>query len=156
CAWVTIHEESVFARVLLGGETAAAETWTEGLWDTPDLAALLHLYAKNRASLRLGRVIPWLGRLPALVRRELRRNSRAGSIRNVQAHYDLGNDFYRLFLDGEAMAYSCALWAPGDSLEDAQRRKMDRICDLLELGPGDRLLEIGCGWGGLALHAART
>jgi cyclopropane-fatty-acyl-phospholipid synthase len=80
-----------------------------------------------------------------------------GSRRNIHAHYDLGNDFYQLFLDPDTLAYSCACFPrPDMSLADAQRAKLDRLCDLLALSPRDHLLEIGCGWGGMAIHAART
>src|SRR6185503_15505142 len=75
----------------------------------------------------------------------------------IHAHYDLGNAFYRLFLDPDTLSYSCAWFpSPGMTLGDAQRAKLDRLCDLLALSPRDHLLEIGCGWGGMAIHAART
>jgi cyclopropane-fatty-acyl-phospholipid synthase len=93
--------------------------------------------------------------LPRLAAHWLHRNTRAGARRNIRAHYDIGNDFYRLMLD-ETMMYSCALFErPGMSLAEAQRAKLERICRALALGPGDHVLEIGTGWGGFALHAAQ-
>ncbi len=85
----------------------------------------------------------------------LRRNTRKGAERNIAAHYDLGNDFFRLFLDREYLMYSCAMFAqPGETLEAAQRRRLDAVCRKLELAPGDRVIEIGSGWGGFACYAA--
>jgi cyclopropane-fatty-acyl-phospholipid synthase len=98
---------------------------------------------------------PW--RLASRALHWLNRNTRLQAERNIHAHYDLGNDFYQLFLDPDTLAYSCACFPrPGMSLADAQRAKLDRLCDLLALSPRDHLLEIGCGWGGMAIHAART
>jgi cyclopropane-fatty-acyl-phospholipid synthase len=99
-----------------------------------------------------------VAQLSSLVRHRRAANTREGSARNVHAHYDLGNAFYRLFLDDETLAYSCAYWPDGrtTSLAAAQRAKLDLLCDALELSPRDHLLEIGCGWGGMAIHAART
>jgi cyclopropane-fatty-acyl-phospholipid synthase len=98
-----------------------------------------------------------LARLPALIRHRRAANTLRGSQRNVHAHYDLGNAFYQLFLDAETLAYSCAYFPrPAMSLADGQRAKHERLCELLALSPRDHLLEIGCGWGGMAIHAART
>jgi cyclopropane-fatty-acyl-phospholipid synthase len=107
-----------------------------------------------------------IAQLPALVRHRRAANTHVGSERNVHAHYDLGNAFYRLFLDAETLAYSAGYFARSDhddapidptmSLAEAQHAKLDRLCDWLELSPRDHLLEIGCGWGGMAIHAART
>ncbi|HZJ68216.1 MAG TPA: cyclopropane-fatty-acyl-phospholipid synthase family protein, partial [Kofleriaceae bacterium] len=95
--------------------------------------------------------------LPALVRHRHAANTLHGSQRNIHAHYDLGNAFYQLFLDPETLAYSCACFPrPAMSLADGQRAKHERLCELLALSPRDHLLEIGCGWGGMAIHAART
>ena len=106
-----------------------------------------------------------LARLPALARHRRAANTLGGSRRNIHAHYDLGNDFYRSFLDDETLAYSCAWWGPSGAaggtsapltLAEAQRAKLERLCDWLALSPRDHLLEIGCGWGGMAIHAAAT
>jgi cyclopropane-fatty-acyl-phospholipid synthase len=151
----TIVDDAFFARVLLLGELGAGEAYMDGLWRSDDLPALLRLFIRNLASMNFDGPLARVGQLGALVRHRLSRNSRRGSEANIHAHYDLGNDFYRLFLD-ESMTYSCAIFADGDSLEQAQARKLERVCERLGLSAGDHVLEIGCGWGGFALHAART
>ena len=144
-----------FRRLLLGGDCGAAEAYMDGDWRTDDLVGVVSLFVGNAG--RFDRETP-LTRATTLwnrVRHAARRNTLAGSRRNVRSHYDLGNDFYRLFLD-EGMTYSCALFSrPGEDLEEAQERKFRRIEELGGLGPGQRILEIGCGWGGFAVHAAR-
>jgi cyclopropane-fatty-acyl-phospholipid synthase len=137
-----------------------AEGYLRGFWDTPDLVALLDVLAADivaRSDARRPRV-PL--RAVQRLRHGLRTNTRAGSRANVTQHYDLGNDFYRLWLD-PTMSYSCALFSECSdttdaALEAAQTAKWDRLLDLVGPRPGDRLLEVGSGWGGLALHAART
>jgi cyclopropane-fatty-acyl-phospholipid synthase len=127
----------------------------DGLWSSPDLPALLRLAARNRDALALSD--GWLrtiGRLPLVVAHRARRNTKAGASRNIRRHYDLGNEFYRLFLD-ETMTYSSAVYETGaESLADAQRAKYRAIADRAALPPGMRVLEIGSGWGGFALYAA--
>ena len=123
-AEIRIHDRQALVRMLLHGETGAGEAYMDGLWSSPDLAALLRLAVRNRESMALS--AGWF-RLPAHVARtaahRLRRNTRSGSRRNIAAHYDLGNDFYRLFLD-ETMTYSSAVFAsPAQDLADAQRNK---------------------------------
>jgi cyclopropane-fatty-acyl-phospholipid synthase len=152
---VVVHDPRALVRVLLGGATAAGEAYMEGLWTSPDLVALLRLGALNLRD--LGVSAGWW-RVPAQLRRTLmhraRRNTRGGARNNIAAHYDLGNDFYRLFLD-ETMTYSCAVFAePEQSLADAQRNKYRRLAERAGLKPGQHVLEIGCGWGGFALYAA--
>jgi cyclopropane-fatty-acyl-phospholipid synthase len=127
----------------------------DGLWSSPDLPALLKLAARNREALAMPD--GWW-RVPLRLRRTLvhraRRNTKAGSRRNIEAHYDLGNDFYRLFLD-ETMTYSSAVFdAPDASLADAQRRKYAQMAERAGLHGGEHVLEIGTGWGGFALYAA--
>jgi cyclopropane-fatty-acyl-phospholipid synthase len=152
--WI-LHDWSVFERALSRGDVGFGECWMDGLWDSPDPAAVLRFMLKNRASLDQGIYGTWLGQWIDRLRHHLRRNSRSGSRRNIQAHYDLGNDFYRLWLD-PSMTYSSALREESsDSLEQAQLRKYERILDELQLNPGANLLEIGCGWGGFALRARR-
>ena len=146
---------SVLRRVLLSGGIGFAESYMSGDWESPNLAALLLLLEQNHEALsaqsQSSVVINWLNRF----RHVLNRNSVRGSRRNIAAHYDLGNDFYRLWLD-PSMTYSAALFENGEpDLERAQRRKYDRLLDLLKAEPGQRVLEIGCGWGGFALEAAR-
>ncbi len=153
---VTIVDDAFFTRVLTLGEIGAGESYMEGEYRADDLALLVKLFVRNLDELKIDGPLARLGQLAALVGHKLRRNSRAGSRKNITAHYDLGNAFYKLFLD-DALAYSCAFWtSPGESLEQAQRNKFDRICDKLQLSAGDRVLEIGSGWGGFAIHAART
>jgi cyclopropane-fatty-acyl-phospholipid synthase len=146
-----LRDWSVFERVLGEGDIGFGESYMQGLWETDDLRGLLGLLAANRQQIE--RAVfgsPW-----RVLRHRLghlwRANTRAGSRRNVQAHYDLGNDFYALWLDA-SMSYSSALFGDdgGRGLEAAQRAKYRRILDRLEVGRGARILEIGCGWGGFA------
>jgi cyclopropane-fatty-acyl-phospholipid synthase len=150
-----LHDPAAVVRLLVGGEIGAGEAYMEGLWSSPDLPGLLRLAALNREALGLAR--GWW-RVPLRVSRTLahraRRNTIRGSQRNIAAHYDLGNEFYRLFLD-ETLTYSCAVFdAPGESLADAQRNKYAIIAGRAGLHPGQHVLEIGTGWGGFALYAA--
>ncbi len=154
-AEIHIHDGTALTRMLLGGETGGGEAYMDGLWSSPDLAALLRLAARNRESLAL--TSGWF-RVPTQLFRtaghRLRRNSRTGSRRNIAAHYDLGNDFYRLFLD-ETMTYSSAVFeSPEQDLADAQRNKYRIIAANAGLVAGQHVLEIGTGWGGFALYAA--
>jgi cyclopropane-fatty-acyl-phospholipid synthase len=142
-------------RLLVGGDTGGGEAYMDGLWTSPDLAALLRLAARNREALALS--AGWF-RVPLQIRRTLahraRRNTRPGARRNIAAHYDLGNDFYRLFLD-ETMTYSSAVFeTPDQALADAQRNKYRRIAVAAGLSADQHVLEIGGGWGGFALYAA--
>ncbi|MDW8336104.1 MAG: cyclopropane-fatty-acyl-phospholipid synthase family protein [Tepidimonas sp.] len=146
----------VAGAVLRSGDIGFAESYLEGQWSSPDVAALLRLMLANRRELDAVVHGHWLGRALYRLRHRLRRNSRRGSRRNIHAHYDLGNGFYRLWLD-ESMTYSSA-WFGGDwgqSLEQAQRAKMRRALQQTGVRAGQRLLEIGCGWGALAELAAR-
>ena len=148
---VTLHDWRVLGEVLRRGDIAFAEAWMRRAWDTPDLPALLELLVANRDIIARALHGSLLGRLPDRIRHLLRRNSRAGSRDNIHAHYDIGNAFYRLWLD-PSMTYSSALFS-GDAaqtLEQAQAAKYGRVLDQLQLQPGARVLEIGCGWGGLA------
>lgn len=154
-AQLHIHDWRACAAILRAGDIGFGEAYGNGWVDTSDLAALLRLAQRNRRALvgavEGGRLASWWYRLRHL----LRSNTRSGSRRNIHAHYDLGNDFYRLWLD-ETMTYSSAIFShPGQSLAAAQAAKYQRIIDQLGLRPGQRVLEIGCGWGGFAEHAAR-
>ncbi len=154
-AEVHVHHRAAFVRMLVGGETGAGEAYVDGLWSSPDLAALLRLAALNRQALSL--TSGWY-RLPMQVRRtiehRLRRNTERQSRKNISAHYDLGNDFYRLWLD-ETMTYSSAVFESADqSLADAQRAKYRRMAEGARITEGMHVLEIGSGWGGFAIFAA--
>ena len=146
-----VHDEALFGRVLARGDIGLAEAYLDGLWDAPDLTGLLTLLARNREPLARAVYGSWRQLLSARIRHWFNRNSRAGSRRNIMAHYDLGNDFYRLWLDA-GMSYSAALYRAEDdgSLTAAQDAKYRRILDRLQASPGDSVLEIGCGWGGFA------
>jgi cyclopropane-fatty-acyl-phospholipid synthase len=149
-------------RILLNGDIGLGETYMEGLWHSPDLTAVLRLFIDNRKHLgagklkNLARLAQSLVRGAEWIRHRLNSNNRKNSRRNIHAHYDLGNDFYRLFLDS-TMTYSSAFFEyPEQSLEDAQSAKYDRLCRKLNLESGIHLLEIGSGWGGMAIHAAKN
>ncbi len=148
---LNVHDEAMFGQVLARGDIGLAEAYLDGHWDSPDLTGLLTLLARNRDTLRAAVYGSWRGLLAARVRHWLNANSKAGSKRNIMAHYDLGNDFYKLWLD-PSMSYSSALYRAVDSgdLETAQRAKYRRILRRLHAEPGQRVLEIGCGWGGFA------
>ncbi|GAC1458415.1 MAG: cyclopropane-fatty-acyl-phospholipid synthase family protein [Steroidobacteraceae bacterium] len=149
--------DMAFYRALAGnGSVGAGEAYSEGLWQCDDLVALVRLLVRNRDLLDdMETGLARLGGLGLRLWHALRRNSRAGSRRNIAAHYDLGNEFFGLFLSPDLM-YSSALWAGADdTLEAASTRKLDVICRKLDLRPGERVVEIGTGWGGFALHAAR-
>jgi cyclopropane-fatty-acyl-phospholipid synthase len=154
-AEVRIHDERAFRRVLVRGELGAGEGYVAGDWDADDLPAVAAAFLRGTGARGVESWLTRAARLPAWLRQRVIGNGRAGARRHVRAHYDLGNDLYRLFLD-DAMVYSCAIWERGDDLAAAQRRKLERVCELADLQPGDRVLELGCGWGALAIHAART
>jgi len=152
-----IHDDRLFLRLLLRGEMGAGESYVAGEWSSDDLVGLLRVFLRGTRARGVESPLTRIAQLPALLRHRRAANTDTGSERNVHAHYDLGNRFYRLFLDADTLAYSCAYFAtPSTSLADAQHAKLDRLCDWLELAPRDHLLEIGCGWGGMAVHAART
>ena len=158
-AEIRVHDEEAAVRILLRGETGAGEAYMDGLWSSPDLEALIELAALNRAALALTR--GWWRKplqLPLTLAHRARRNTKAQARRNIAAHYDLGNDFYRLFLD-ETLTYSSAVFeASGQDLAGAQRAKYRRMAEGAGLvagaSAGKHILEIGTGWGGFALYAA--
>lgn len=142
-------------RFLGGGTVGFGESFMDGDWDTPDLPAVIELAARNlpRRPMRFRNLSPW--RIADRVGHAIRPNTRDGSKQNIAAHYDLGNDFYALWLD-PTMTYSSAVFANGArDLQAAQAEKNRRLMDLAGIRAGDRVLEIGCGWGGFALQAAR-
>jgi cyclopropane-fatty-acyl-phospholipid synthase len=155
-ATLKVHDWRACARILRSGDIGFAEAYGAGWVDSPDVTSLLRLALRNESVLERAMFGGALSRCWYRLRHLLRPNTRAGSKRNIHAHYDLGNDFYALWLD-PSWTYSSALFA-GDfqlPLQEAQSRKYQRIIDTLGLRAGERVLEIGCGWGGFAEHAAR-
>jgi cyclopropane-fatty-acyl-phospholipid synthase len=156
-AELRVHRPAnLMRRALLSGGIGFAESFMHGDWESSNLAELLLLLEQNEEALlaqsqsQSSILVGWLNRF----RHMLNRNSIRGSRRNIAAHYDLGNDFYRLWLD-PSMTYSSALFENGETdLQRAQERKYARLLDLLDATPGQRVLEIGCGWGGFAIEAA--
>ena len=150
-----LHNWHVCNAVFKSGDIGFAETYISGDWSTSDLPALLTLLVRNRQHLSQLIYGNWLGRVAYRIRHLLNRNTRSNSRKNIHAHYDLGNDFYSLWLD-KSMNYSSALFEanPQADLETAQMAKIRRALEMVHLKPGDRLLEIGCGWGALAEMAA--
>ncbi|MDX1480459.1 MAG: cyclopropane-fatty-acyl-phospholipid synthase family protein [Woeseiaceae bacterium] len=154
-ATITVTDRRFYADVAFGGAVGGGEAWFRSFWETDSLTEVVRILARNRPVLEnmdsgaasltrpLRRLFHWL-----------HRNTQSGSRRNISAHYDLGNDFFELWLDGR-MQYSSAIFEePGMSLDAAQEAKLERLCRKLALTPDDHLLEIGTGWGGLAMYAA--
>ncbi|MGB5986382.1 MAG: cyclopropane-fatty-acyl-phospholipid synthase family protein [Desulfobacterales bacterium] len=156
-ATIHIHHPRFYSKTVFGGSMGAGDAYMAGMWSSDDLTAAVRIVIRNQ-QLFLDLDRGW-GRLMAPLQSAyhvLRRNTRRGSRDNILAHYDLGNDFYRLFLD-ETMTYSCGIFEDNnDDLSAASVAKYDRICRKIKLVPGDRVIEIGTGWGGFALHAARN
>ena len=156
-AEIQILDWSVFKQVLSHGDIGFAESYIRGEWNTPDLKAILELAIRNRTILEKAIYGSWYGSILYRIRHWLRDNSKTGSRKNIHAHYDLGNAFYTLWLD-PTMSYSSAWFSEGEkqSLADAQRAKISRILHSLDTKPGDHILEIGCGWGGVMEEALRS
>jgi len=151
-----LHDASVVGHVLRGGEVGFGDAYLAGAWDSPDLTQLLIVLYLNEPHLKGPVDFNPLARLYGYLQHRRRANSRSGSRANIEHHYDLGNDFYRLWLD-DTMAYSSAVYAtPTQSLHDAQLNKFRLMAERLQLQPGHRLLEIGSGWGGFAIYAAQN
>ncbi len=153
---IEVLEPRFYTDTVFGGTLGACAAYMRGSWRCSDLTGLTRIMVVNRKLMDdMDRRWTFLSRALARVFHWLHRNSKGGSERNIAAHYDLGNDFYRLMLD-ETMAYSCGIFADeSTTLAESSRAKFDAACRKLELGPTDHLLEIGTGWGGLAIHAAR-
>jgi cyclopropane-fatty-acyl-phospholipid synthase len=155
-ATINLHT-SQFWPMLMRGSRGLAESYAQRMWDSPDLVAVIRLAARN--AVVIDRARAWTAPLwtPAQrVRGALHRSTRQRSRRDIAAHYDLGNELFSRMLD-PTMMYSCAMFErDGMTLEEASIAKLERVCRQLELGPEDRVLEIGTGWGGFAVHAART
>ncbi|MGE3314316.1 MAG: class I SAM-dependent methyltransferase [Planctomycetaceae bacterium] len=146
-----------YRKAFTGGPLAAAEAFIGGDWDCDDLTSLFRIFVRSAASTRkLDRSASWISKLRRRIVHRLRANTKSGSRRNIAAHYDLGNDFFRLWLD-DTLAYSSGIFpGPESTLREASVEKFERICRKLQLSPNDHLLEIGTGWGGLAIHAAEN
>jgi len=152
---INIADPRFYSEIALGGSVGAAEAYMQGFWTCDDLTGLVRLLVRNRNV--LDNMNNGTARLMTPLRKilhRINRNSRRGSRKNIAAHYDLGNDFFRLWLD-ETMMYSSAIFERADmSLHEASVAKLERICQKLQLSPEDHVLEIGTGWGGFAIHAA--
>ena len=153
---INVYHYQFYSRILFGGSIGAAEAYMDALWSADDLTTVMRILALNRkafADMEKG-----LARLTAPLYQfyhSARKNTKVGSRKNILAHYDLGNEFYTLFLD-PTMTYSCGIFEHDHStLEEASTAKYDRLCRKLELRPGHRVVEIGTGWGGFAVHAAK-
>mgnify|MGYP002623323198 CR=1 FL=1 len=152
---VIVHNDRFYQRLAFGGSLGAAESYLDGDWDCDDLVVLFRILCRNSEVLdAVNGLASSAGRIVSRLRHSLSRNTRRGSRHNIHAHYDLGDEFFRLFLDPTMMYSSAMFEQPEMTLEDAQHSRIDRICRLLDLHPADHLLEIGTGWGGLAVHAA--
>jgi cyclopropane-fatty-acyl-phospholipid synthase len=154
-AVIIVTDMRLYADISTRGSIGAAEAWMKGMWTSPDLVQVIRVFVANRALLtQMDSAFARLAMPFWRLAHWLRRNNHDGSKKNIVAHYDLGNEFFKTFLD-ETMMYSCAVFdRPGVSLADASRSKLDRICAKLELKPSDHVVEIGTGWGGFAIHAA--
>jgi cyclopropane-fatty-acyl-phospholipid synthase len=154
-ATIFVDDPQMFADAAFGGTVGAGEAYIRGSWHADDLTAVIRLFLRNRELMSgLDRGWARVSRPFVQLFHAFHRNTRAGSARNIAAHYDLGNEFYALILD-ETMTYSCGIFERDDSsLREAQVAKFEAACRKLALQPGERVLEIGTGWGGLAMHAA--
>ncbi|TDG11912.1 class I SAM-dependent methyltransferase [Seongchinamella unica] len=155
-AVINVHDAAVYQQVLTGGVIGSGEAYMEGHWSSPNLVDVIRLFSANMATMQA--MNSGSSRLRQLLLKGLHwvnNNSLSGSRRNISAHYDLGNEFFSLFLD-PTMMYSSAVFPRAEaSLEEASLHKLDLLCQQLELQPEDHLLEIGTGWGGMAIFAAQ-
>ena len=156
-AEINVLSPLLYQRLLFGGSIASGETFAEGLWTTPNLTNVIRIFARNLDMLdNWESKMEWLALPVRKIMHFARRNSSQGAKKNIAAHYDLGNNLYRHFLDS-SMLYSAAIYpSPETTLAEAQITKLTAICDKLQLKPDDHLIEIGTGWGGLAVFAAKN
>jgi cyclopropane-fatty-acyl-phospholipid synthase len=156
-AHIRVHHEGFYQALASSGSVGAAEAWVRGHWSSPDLLQVVRLMAANVDVLnRMDDASSLLDRIGLRMLHALKRNSKDGSRRNIEAHYDLGNAMFEQFLD-PTMMYSSAIFPHAQStLDEASVAKLERVCQTLRLRPSDHLVEIGTGWGGMALHAARN
>lgn len=154
---LVVNDPTLYIDFIKGGSIGVAEAFIDNKWQSPDLTMLIRIFASAKDLLdKLERKSPWLSKFKHLLFHRRNRNSQAGSKKNILAHYDLGNELYSRFLDKEMM-YSSAIYPHQDaSLEDAQLNKLKLICQRLDIQPHDHLLEIGTGWGGLAIYAVQN
>ena len=155
-AIIRVNNPQVFKAILFGGEPAAGDTYVKGWWTSDNLHSVMRLFTLNRNvlfSFKSG--IASIAKYIYSARHALNKNSTKGSKRNILAHYDIGNDLYKLFLDEKMMYSSACFTSEYDNLEDAAEHKLKVICEKLKLGPNDHVLEIGSGWGGFAIYAAQ-
>jgi cyclopropane-fatty-acyl-phospholipid synthase len=149
---IRVHDRSFYQRVLREGRLGLGESYVDGQWDTDALDE----FTARLIRARLTRALPsWRGTIHLAAARVWNLQSAVRARRSVQHHYDLGNDLYRAML-GETLVYTCAYWKWAVDLDEAQRAKLDLVCRKLGLGPGMKVLELGCGWGAFARHAAAT
>ena len=155
-ATVNIKDVQAYRRLLLGGSVGAGEAYMDGLWDSDDVTAVVRIFARNLPTLdEWENKFKWLTMPINKVQHFARRNTKDQAKKNIEAHYDLGNKLYTRFLD-PTMMYSSAIYPdPNATLNEAQNFKLKAICDKLQLTEKDHLLEIGTGWGGLAVFAAK-
>ncbi|WP_018014239.1 SAM-dependent methyltransferase [Teredinibacter turnerae] len=154
-AHIEVLDSSAYVDLMLHGSTGSGEAYIRRAWTSPDLLSVIRFFVTNIDQLNdMDNDRPWLLRVAMQIGHKLNANSRKRAKENISAHYDLGNDFFKVFLD-PTMMYSAAIFAtPDTTLEDAAVAKLDAICKKLQLKPADHLLEIGTGWGGMAIHAA--
>ena len=152
---IKVRDPLLYRRILLQGSLGFGEAYMDGFWDSDQLDETMTRLIRAEADQRLPGLATLLKGLAFLEDQVINRQSRRRAFHVGERHYDIGNDLYRAMLD-PTMSYSCGYWAKARTLEEAQRAKLDLICRKLELKPGERLLDIGSGWGGLAEHAART
>lgn len=151
-----INDSSVYSDFVTGGSLGAAQAYIDKKWDSPDLTKLIQVFARSQKLVdELESKSSFLNKLQMKLLNFSNRNTQEGSKRNILAHYDLGNELYTRFLD-EKMMYSCAYYDGDISLSVAQEAKLKLICDKLDLKQSDHLVEIGTGWGGLAIYAAKN
>ncbi|MFT7287091.1 MAG: cyclopropane-fatty-acyl-phospholipid synthase [Halieaceae bacterium] len=154
-AEIVVHSRAVYGKVLMGGTIASGEAYIDGDWSSADLTEVTRLFSANMESMQsMQSSQHWYTKLALRIAHAMNRNTHEGSRRNISAHYDLGNDFFRLFLDPTMMYSSAVFDDRAASLETASVEKLDETCRQLELSAEDHLLEIGTGWGGMAIHAA--
>ncbi|MFJ4196487.1 class I SAM-dependent methyltransferase [Pseudomonas sp. NPDC089534] len=153
---IHVHDAAAWGMVAANGSIGSGEAYIQGYWSSPDLTAVVRVFVSNLDVLDgMERGLALLGRPLVRALHWLNRNTHKGSQRNIAAHYDLGNDLFEQFLDPTMMYSAAQFLRPDDSLEQAQLNKLERICQKLALEPGDHLLEIGTGWGSMALYAAQ-